>query len=64
MNYQMDDAEAAKRGMAKAPQPPTEGDTPPSLITALPEEFGLKLEAGRLPVHVIVVDSMRTPSPN
>ena len=64
LKYQMDDAEAAKRGLAKAPQPADGSDTPPPLITALPEQFGLKLEAGKLPVDVIVVESVSKPSPN
>ncbi len=64
LKYQMDDAEAAKRGMAKAPQPPDGSDMPPPLITALAEQFGLKLESGKLPVDVIVVDSVSKPSPN
>jgi uncharacterized protein (TIGR03435 family) len=64
LKYQMDDAEAAKRGLAKAPQPPDGSEMPPPLITALTEQFGLKLEAGKLPVDVIVVDSVSKPSPN
>jgi uncharacterized protein (TIGR03435 family) len=64
LKYQMDDAEAEKQGTAGAPQPPAGGDTAPPLFTALPEQFGLKLEAGKLPVDVIVVDSVSKPSPN
>ncbi len=64
LKYQMDDAEAAKGGQAKAPETPDGSDTPPPLIPALPEQFGLKLEVGKLPVDVIVVDSVSKPSPN
>ncbi len=64
LKYQMDDAEAVKGGLEKAPQPPEGRDLPPPLLTALPEQFGLKLEAGKLPVEVIVVDSISKPSPN
>jgi len=64
LKYQMDDAEAAKRGMAGAPQPPDGSDVSPPLFVALPEQFGLKLEAGKVPVDVIVVDSVSKPSPN
>jgi uncharacterized protein (TIGR03435 family) len=64
LKYQMDDEQAIKRGMQKAPPPPENGDVPPPLITALSEEFGLKLESRKIPVDVIVVDSVSKPTPN
>jgi uncharacterized protein (TIGR03435 family) len=64
LKYQMDDDQAIKMGMPKAPPPPETGDVPPPLLTALPEEFGLKLESGKIPVDVIVVDSVSKPTPN
>lgn len=64
LKYQMDDDQAIKMGMPKAPPPPETGDVPPPLVTALSEEFGLKLESGRIPVDVIVVDSISKPTPN
>jgi len=36
----------------------------PSLFTAIQEQLGLKLEAQKSPVDVIVIDSIETPSPN
>jgi uncharacterized protein (TIGR03435 family) len=60
----MDDDQAIRMGLQKAPPPPENGDTPPPLITALVEEFGLKLESGKVPVDVIVVDSVSKPTPN
>ena len=64
LKYQMDDDQAIRMGLQKAPPPPENGDTPPPLITALVEEFGLKLESGKVPVDVIVVDSVSKPTPN
>lgn len=64
LRYQMDEAEATKRGLGKAPPPPDGGDAPPPLTTALTEQFGLKLESGKVPVDVIVVDSVSRPTPN
>lgn len=64
LKYQMDDVEATKRGQAKPPEPPDGSEVLPSLLTALPEQFGLKIESGKLPVDVIVVDNVSKPSPN
>ena len=64
VKYQMDDNQAIKMGMQKAPPPPETGDVPPPLFPALVEQFGLKLEAGKVPVNVIVVDSGSKPTPN
>ena len=36
----------------------------PTLTTAIQEELGLKLEAGRGPVEVFVIDSIEHPTPN
>jgi uncharacterized protein (TIGR03435 family) len=44
-----------------APPPPSDG---PSLFTAIREQLGLKLEATRAPVPVLVIDSVRMPTPD
>jgi len=42
------------------PQP----DSPPSLVTAIREQLGLRLEAQRAPVDSIVVTRAERPTPN
>lgn len=45
-----------------APLPPTSDDE--SLFTAVREQLGLALEAGRAPLDVIVIDGAERPSDN
>jgi uncharacterized protein (TIGR03435 family) len=45
--------------------PPTEGaSTPPSLFTAVQEQLGLRLDATKAPVDVLVIDHIEKPSEN
>ena len=44
-----------------APQPPADPDAP-NLFTAVQEQLGLKLEAGRGPVEVLVIDRLEKPT--
>ena len=50
---------------AVRPQATLPGDTPasnsPSLVTALQEQLGLKLESARGPVDIVVIDSAALP---
>jgi len=49
---------------AKVPPPSDAADAPPPLFTAIQEQIGLKLEAGKPPVPVLVVDHVERPSAN
>jgi bla regulator protein blaR1 len=48
----------------KVPPPSDAADAPPPLFTAIQEQIGLKLEAGKAPVPVLVIDHVEPPSPN
>lgn len=55
------------RGTNPNQTPPAAGenaDAPPSLYTAVQEQFGLKIEAGKTMDDVIVIDHVEKPSPN
>ena len=43
---------------------PRQADSPPDIFTAVQEQLGLRLQATKRPVEVIVIDHMETPSPN
>jgi uncharacterized protein (TIGR03435 family) len=46
-----------------APVSPS-GDDPPDLSTAVREQLGLRLQSGRGPIDVLVIDAMRPPADN
>jgi len=50
-------------GLPQAPLPPEDPDVP-NIFTAVQEQLGLKLEAGRGPVEVIVIDHIEKPTPD
>ena len=49
---------------AKVPPPSDAADAPPPLFTAIQEQIGLKLTAGKPQVPVLVIDHIDHPSPN
>jgi uncharacterized protein (TIGR03435 family) len=48
----------------KVPPPSEAADAPPPIFTAIQEQIGLKLDAGKAPVEVLVLDHVDRPSEN
>jgi len=48
----------------KVPPPSDAADAPPPLFTAIQEQIGLKLEAGKAQVPVMVIDHVEKPDAN
>ena len=44
--------------------PDFQGDTGPTIFTAVQEQLGLRLESGKAPVDVVVIDHVERPSAN
>jgi uncharacterized protein (TIGR03435 family) len=67
LKWTPDDSQFAQFRGTNPQQPPAAGDNPnapPSLYTAMPEQLGLKIEAGKAMDDVIVIDHVEKPSPN
>jgi len=63
VTFTPDDTMAGGMG-AKLPPPPEGAEAPPSLFVAMPTQLGLRLEATKAPVEVLVVQHVEKPSEN
>lgn len=51
-------------GLGVRPPAPPESAAEPDLFTAIQQQLGLKLEAAKTPVEVLIVDRVEKPSAN
>jgi uncharacterized protein (TIGR03435 family) len=63
LKWTPDESQFAGMGI-KVPPPTDAADAPPPLFTAIQEQIGLKLEAEKAPVEVLVLDHVEQPSAN
>jgi uncharacterized protein (TIGR03435 family) len=63
LKFTPDETQYAGAG-AREPPPADDATAPPDLFTALQEQLGLKLQATKAPVDVIVIDRVQKPSAN
>jgi uncharacterized protein (TIGR03435 family) len=63
LKWTPDESQFGGLGM-KVPPPTDAADAPPPLFTAIQEQIGLKLDAGRANVKVLVIDKAEKPSAN
>lgn len=63
LNWTPDESQFGGMGV-KVPPPSDAANAPPPLYTAITEQIGLKLEAEKTPVRVLVVDHLDHPSAN
>jgi uncharacterized protein (TIGR03435 family) len=63
LKFTPDETQYAGAG-ARVPPPADDATAPPDLFTALQEQLGLKLQATKAPVDVIVIDRVQKPSAN
>ena len=63
LKWTPDDSQFGALGV-KTPPPTDAADAPPPLFVAIQEQIGLKMEAVKAPVDVMVVDKVQRPSEN
>jgi uncharacterized protein (TIGR03435 family) len=64
LRWSLDSGTAAREITQDNPSLALVDKTGPSVFTALPEQLGLRLESGKGPVQVVVVDHVEEPSEN
>jgi uncharacterized protein (TIGR03435 family) len=64
LTWQPDVAQPPPTGQPAAPPPSADADALPDLFTAFQKQLGLKLEATKAPVDVLVIDKVEKPSAN
>ncbi len=70
LSVQWDDAPVLDGGLPGTPDSKARGAATPlgsergSIFTAVPDQLGLRIEAERAPVEVLVIDEIERPSPN
>ena len=64
LKWTPDESQFAGMGIKVPPPTDAAADAPPPLFTAIQEQIGLKLEAGKAPVPVLVLDHVEKPSGN
>ena len=63
LRWTPDESQFAGLGV-QVPPPSNDPNAPPGLFTAIQEQLGLKLDATRAPVEVLVIDRVEKPSEN
>jgi uncharacterized protein (TIGR03435 family) len=63
LRWTPDESQFAGLGV-QVPPPSNDPNAPPGLFTAIQEQLGLKLDATRAPVEVVVIDRVEKPSEN
>ena len=64
LKWTPDESQFVGRGFNIPPPPADSADAPPPLFTAIQEQLGLKMDAEKTPVEVIVIDHIEQPSAN
>jgi uncharacterized protein (TIGR03435 family) len=64
LTWTADDSQFSGMGMRPPPATDTAADAPPPLFTAIQEQIGLKLDAGKANVPVLMITAVEKPSAN
>ena len=64
LHWTPDQSTPALGGPGGGPDSSTSSESGPSLFTAIQEQLGLKLEPGKAPVEILVIDHVERPSEN